>query len=359
VLHNATDLAGSPPVSTHIGSEKADARPCGALAMTPEVAQHVFTPAARARLDTLLRCQPAIFTRPEQAAELLADVEVLVTGWGCPGIDEVTLAAAPKLRAVIHAAGSVKEGRIAPVVWQRGIAVSSAAEVNARPVAQYTMAAILLAGKRAFSAARSYADSGYPTFGFAADTGNAGRTVGVVGASRIGRLVLAELPAHGYEVLVADPYLTVEAAAALGAELVGLDELMRRSDVATLHAPLLPETRHLIDDRRMSLMRDGGIIINTGRGALIDTEALLRHCAGFPGRAGRLDAVLDVTDPEPLPAGHPLFALPNVLVTPHIAGALGTEVSALGDFAVAEVARYLRAEPLQGAVALDDLTRIA
>jgi phosphoglycerate dehydrogenase-like enzyme len=122
---------------------------------------------------------------------------------------------------------------------------------------------------------------------------------------------------------------------------------------------LLPETRRLIDDRRMGLMRDGGIIVNTGRGALIDTEALLRHCGGFPGRTGRLDAVLDVTDPEPLPVGHPLFALPNVLVTPHIAGALGTELSALGDFAVAEVGRFLHGEPLLGAVALEDLTRIA
>jgi phosphoglycerate dehydrogenase-like enzyme len=279
---------------------------------------------------------------------------VLVTGWGCPGVDEAVLAAAPRLRAVIHAAGSVKEARIAPAVWERGIAVSSAAEANALPVAQYTVAAILLANKRAFGSARSYAEGTFQPIELTADFGNAGRTIGVVGASNIGRLVVAGLRTHGFPVLVADPYLTRDAADDLGVELVELDDLMRRSDVVTLHAPLLPQTRNLIDDRRMSLMRDGAIIINTGRGGLIDTEALLRHCG-----TGRLDAVLDVTEPEPLPTGHPLFALPNVLITPHIAGALGTEVSALGDFAVSEVTRFLAGQPLQGAIALEDLTRIA
>src|SRR5207247_759801 len=139
--------------------------------------------------------------------------------------------------------------------------------------------------------------------------GNHGRTVGVIGASRIGRLVLPMLVANGFRVLLADPTLTVEDARAMNpsVELVELDELLVRSDVVSVHAPSLPETRHLLDDRRLGLLRDGAVLINTARGALVDTEALTRHCA-----AGRIDAFLDVTDPEPLPAGHPLFALPNV-----------------------------------------------
>ncbi|NUR24577.1 MAG: hydroxyacid dehydrogenase, partial [Catenulispora sp.] len=189
--------------------------------------------------------------------------------------------------------------------------------------------------------------------------GNADRTVGVIGASRIGRLVLPMLVRQGFRVLVADPTLTPAEAAALGpvpgsVELVGLDELLRRSDVVSVHAPSLPETRHLLDDARLALMRDGSVLVNTARGALVDTEALVRHCA-----SGRIDAFLDVTDPEPLPPGHPLFLLPNVMVTPHLAGAMGTEVAGLGDFAIAEVERYLKGLPLLGTVREDDLARIA
>jgi phosphoglycerate dehydrogenase-like enzyme len=91
----------------------------------------------------------------------------------------------------------------------------------------------------------------------------------------------------------------------LGAELSDPDPLCTRSDIVTLHAPDLPETRRLIDEWRLSPMPDGAVLINTARGALVDTEALTRHC-----RSGRIDAVLDVTDPEMLPAEHPLFALP-------------------------------------------------
>jgi phosphoglycerate dehydrogenase-like enzyme len=102
-------------------------------------------------------------------------------------------------------------------------------------------------------------------------------------------------------------------------------------------------------------MREGSVLVNTARGALIDTGALVRHCT-----AGRIDAFLDVTDPdEPLPPGHPLFLLPNVVVTPHLAGAMGTEVALLGEYAVAEVERYAAGLPLLGAVRADDLAWIA
>ncbi|MCF6476980.1 hydroxyacid dehydrogenase, partial [Nonomuraea sp. MG754425] len=122
----------------------------------------------------------------------------------------------------------------------------------------------------------------------------------------------------GARVLLSDPYAGEEEAARLGARTVPLDELCRAADLVTVHAPELPETRGLLDGRRLALLRDGAVLINTARGALIDTDALVRHCA-----AGRISAVLDVTDPEPLPAGHALLGLPNVLVTPHISGARG------------------------------------
>jgi phosphoglycerate dehydrogenase-like enzyme len=111
---------------------------------------------------------------------------------------------------------------------------------------------------------------------------------------------------------VADPYLTAQQARDLGAEPVNTDELRRRGDFVTIHAPALPGTHHLLDARRLALLQDGATLINTARGSLVDTTALADHCA-----TGRLDAVLDVTDPDPLPLDHPLLRLPTVLSSPH------------------------------------------
>src|SRR6185436_9888054 len=117
------------------------------------------------------------------------------------------------------------------------------------------------------------------------------------------------------EVLLYDPYVAPAEAAGLGVALTGLDELCSRSHILTVHAPQLATTRHMIDARRLALMPDGGTLINTSRGSLIDEEALLPELI-----SGRLYAVLDVTDPEVPPADSPLYTLPNVLLTPHIAG---------------------------------------
>jgi phosphoglycerate dehydrogenase-like enzyme len=217
------------------------------------------------------------------------------------------------------------------------------------------VAALVLAAKQALTRARWYAqDRTAQDWRSGIGTGLYGRTVGIVGASRTGRLVADRLRAFDVHVLLADPYLDAGGCAALGAELVGTDELFRRSDLVSIHAPALPETRHLVDARRLDLLRDGATLVNTARGSLVDTEALTRHCA-----AGRITAVLDVTDPEPLPLGHPLLHLPNVLVTPHLAGSQGHELRRLGEFTVSEVARFAGGEPLHGAIRMGDLHRIA
>jgi phosphoglycerate dehydrogenase-like enzyme len=279
------------------------------------------------------------------AVEALSRAEILISGWGCPRIDGQVLDRAPKLRACIHAAGSVKK-HLDPVVF--------AALANAVPVAEYTIAALTLGAKHAFVRARSYADDPTAPMSSGMATGLFGCTVGVVGASRIGRLVLDRLRAFDVNTLLYDPYVTAQEAHQVGAELVDLDTLCRRSDLLTVHAPALPETYHLLDERRLGLLRDGATLINTARGSLVDTDALTRHCA-----AGRISAVLDVTDPEPLPTGHPLLGLPNVFVTPHLAGAQGRELRRLGEFATAEVERLLGGEPLRGNVQAHHLSLYA
>ena len=330
------------------------ARPAGMLAMSRSITSAVLPEDLYRRLSgtlDLVRSEAVeSFDDPGVRADL-ARVDVLVTCWSCPPLTAAVLDAAPRLRAVVHAAGSIK-GHVGPEVFARGIAVSSAADANAEPVVDFTLAVVTLAGKGAFTGSRAYAKGGFPPLD--QRRGNDGRVVGVVGASRIGRRVVIRLRAAGYRVLVSDPYLDPVAAAELGAELTDLDDLCRRSDVLTLHAPQLPATYHLLDARRLALLPDGAIVVNTARGALVDSDALAAACA-----SGRIDACLDVTDPEPLPPGHPLFALPNVWITPHMAGVQGSEVRRLGEYAVTEVERFVAGEPLAGAVRVEDLALIA
>ena len=206
---------------------------------------------------------------------------------------------------------------------------------------------ILLANKAAPRAERLYRErrEHVDVLAELPDVGNLDKTVGVIGASRIGRRVIGLLRPFDLEVLVHDPYL-----ARLRPARRPPARVRRRDDPR----PALPSTRHMIDARRLALMPDGATLINTARGALVDHAALIAEL-----RTGRLSAVLDVTEPEPLPADSPLFALPNVVLTPHIAGALGTEVRRLGDAAVAEVGRYAAGEPFAHPLTAADLDRVA
>jgi phosphoglycerate dehydrogenase-like enzyme len=332
----------------------AERRPRALFAMSPDVLPRLFDAATRERLAEVADFEPgpaaADFTEP-QAAAALAGTEVLVTCWGCPPLDEAVLAAAPRLRAVVHAAGSVKH-HVTPAVWRRGIAVSSAAWANALPVAEYTVAAVLFAGKRVLQVREEYRRRRGP-YDWYADhpgAGNYRRTVGVVGASLIGRRVLELLRPYDLTTLVYDPYADDGELRALGATPAGLDDLCAVADVVTVHAPQLPSTRHLISRARLASMRDGATLVNTARGSLVDQEALTEELV-----AGRLHAVVDVTEPEFLPAGSPLYELPNVLLTPHIAGSLAGELPRLGRAAADELARYAAGLPFAHPVRAESL----
>ncbi|MEU6087302.1 hydroxyacid dehydrogenase [Streptomyces sp. NPDC047085] len=332
-------------------------RPQALFAMTAQNVPHLFPPELLARLRAHVDVDPALvahdFTGP-RVRETLARTEILITGWGCPRLDAAALDAAPKLRAVLHAAGSVK-GFTTPEVWRRGIVVSSAATANAVPVAEYTLAMILLAGKDVLAARdRLRTRRGFPYGDLVPGIGNHGRRVGVVGASRVGRRLIELLRPHDLRVSLADPYVDQAEAARLGVPLLPLDELLRTSDIVTLHAPATPETRHLIGARELALMPDGSVLINTARGTLVDHGALTGEL-----RTGRLSAVLDVTDPEPLPADSPLFDLPNAVVTPHVAGSQGNELARLGRTVVEEAARLSAGDGLLHAVDHAELERTA
>jgi len=290
-----------------------------------------------------------------RAEATLADIELLVTSWGCPPLDARALDAAPLLRAVVHMAGSIR-GHVTEACWERGIEVSSAAAANALPVAEYTLAMILLAGKAVLERAADYRRARRPDDWLRTppNVGNYRKTVGVLSASLVGRRVIELLRPHDFTVLLHDPYVDREEAAALGASAVGIRELFERSDIVTVHTPLLPATRGLVSRDLLTGMRPNSTLINTARGAVLDQDALTELLADR-----RLRAVLDVTDPEALPPGNPLWKCDNALITPHLAGSQGNEWLRLADLALAEVERWIAGDGFAHPVRRETLEFIA
>ena len=332
-------------------------KPITALLMHPVVKQELFR---QEHMDTLNRVSTLVSEQPFESTETLlpelSNVEVLITSWGCPRIDDRIIDKAPRLNLVAHLAGSVK-GFVDDVVWRRGIQVVNAVSANAVPVAQYTLGAILLANKRVFSLQQFYKthqENRAPWTKEAPDVGNYQKIIGIVGASHVGRLVIEYLQPFDFRVLVYDPYISPLEARQLGAHKVGLAELLSQSHVVSLHAPLLQDTRHMINERELSLMADHTTLINTARGGLIEPRALEREL-----KRGRIFAVLDTTDPDVLPPNHPYYSLSNVFLTPHIAGSLGREVERLTDHIVAELERYSRGQNLKHQVRREYLARLA
>ena len=337
----------------------ASAAPALAFAFGPFGADRLFSPDDMNRLHSLCRIresEPLRTLSDGKGRALLSDAEILVTGWGCQRIDAAVLDEARHLRLIAHAAGSVKQ-LVTPEVFERGILVTNAADANAVPVAEFTLAAILFANKHVFRFRRDYARDrafmGVPE-NFNGGAGNWRKRVGIVGASRIGRRVIELLRPHSLDILLHDPFVDEAEAERLGVTQVTLAELMGACDTVSIHAPLLPATRGMIDAAMLARMPDGATIINTARGGLIEAAALEAELT-----SGRLWAILDVTEPETLPASSPLYTLENVLLTPHIAGAIGTERQRLGALITDEIERYRRGEPLRHSLTIDRLAHQA
>lgn len=330
-----------------------------AFAMAPAKTRHVFDERLLARLGTscdILSAAPLEEFSSPAARSLLRQAEILVTGWGCPYVSPEVLAGMPRLRLVAHAAGTVKH-TLDPAVYEAGIVVTHAAEANAVPVAEFTLAAIIFANKRVFELRELYRSdpSRCSTWALMDEPiGNYRRTVGLVGASRIGRKVASLLQMLEIDVLLADPFVDETDPLARLAELTDLDDLLARADIVSLHAPSLASTRHMIGARELKLMRDGATFINTARGALVDEAALIAEL-----QTGRMQAVIDVTDPEIPPSGSPFYTLPNVFLTPHVAGAAGLERLRLGQMVIEEIERFIAGEPLRYAIEPHILERLA
>ena len=333
------------------------ARPNIMFAMLDGMVEHFFSTDQRARLAAageILDPGPCSDFATARARTLLAEAEVIVGHWGCPTLTPEVLEAAPRLRMLAYAAGTVK-WQVTDAVWERDVLVTSAAAANAVPVSEYAVAMILLANKGVLVLREQLAD---PSFRPPIDLmrlGNVGARVGIVGASFVGRLVIDALARTDLVVSVYDPFLAGAEADTLGVEKVDdLNSLCAMADVLSIHAPDIPPTRAMIGAPQLACLRDGATVLNTARPALIDQDALQREL-----ESGRLSAILDVTDPDPLPPNHPLLALPNAFITPHVAGAMGNEYQRLAELAVEEVERYAAGRAPRYPVRREDIDRIA
>lgn len=305
-----------------------------------------FTAEAWAQLESVASLRVISGDHRDAAVygSLLSDAEVVITAWGNPALDSSLLSRAPGLRLLAHTAASVKP-YVTAASWSAGVRVTQAGQAMAPAVAEAALAhtLALLHRLHRFDHALRATGADWP----AAKTAPARRelstaVVGVVGASRCGRSYIGMVRALGARVLVYDPYLSAADALALGVSKVSLPELMRTAKVVAVHAPVTPETRHLIGAAELALMPDDSILVNTARSWLVDQDALLAEL-----QTGRIDAGLDVFDEEPLPADHPFRALPNVLLVPHEAGGTLDARWRAGHLIADEVARYATGEPLQ------------
>ena len=288
-----------------------------------------------------------------RADDLLDRADVILGHWGCPTIDAGILERAPNLGLIAYAAGTLKNV-VTEAVWNRNVRVTSGAVANAEPVAEFTLGAILWANKDVLWRRTHERQPDRPA-GADVALGNYAKTIGLIGASLVGRRVIELLAQFPHlTVTLYDPFVSHDQAAELGVRKLELAELCTGCDVLSVHAPLLPATVGLIGPTELAGLRTGATVINTARGPIIDHDALTREL-----ESGRLRGVLDVTDPEPLPDDHPLRGLPNVWLTPHIAGSEGTELGRMADHAIDEIDRWRRGLPARNEITEDRLGRLA
>ncbi|MBC8012289.1 MAG: hydroxyacid dehydrogenase [Burkholderiales bacterium] len=317
---------------------------------TPEHFQRVYPPAIRRELARRVVGAERAHTPAEVVArpELLADVEYVFTTWQGPRLDAAFLAAAPRLRAVFHAAGTVR-GLVTPEFWASGIPISNAQVANGLPVADFAYGQILLALKGFWRLSRDCRRRGALSPDRLDGPGVAEATVGLVSLGGIARALVERLAAHPVRILAHDPYIDASTAAALGVELVSLEEVFERGEVVSCHAPLNDQTAGLVTGTLLSRLKRNATFLNTARGRVVDTAGLIDVMRARPD----LTALLDVTDPEPLPADSPLWSLANVIVSPHIAGSTGRECALLARAMIEELDRHLADQPLRWATSAD------
>lgn len=276
----------------------------------------------------------------KELADQIKGADVCLTHWGCPLFNEEVLNNASHLKLIVHAAGSVAD-LVTDQVYTRGIMVCSANSIMAQFVAEGVLTDILCGlrwipqqaydmkyqkiWKKRLIESQSLIDA----------------KVGLIGLGTIGKYLIRLLEPFQVQIKVYDPYLSKDSILEFPrVELTSLDEVLEWGDVISIHASLTPETRGLLDEQKLRLIKDGALLVNTARGAIIDEHALVAEL-----RTKRIHAVLDVFETEPLPSDSLLRAFENVTLLPHIAGITAREQMSIA--MIEEIQRFSLGEPLK------------
>ena len=283
----------------------------------------------------------AAFT-PERLREEAANADIAITHWGCPCFSEDVIQNAPRLKLIAHAAGSVAD-LCSPAVFDKNVKVTSANDVMALHVAEGVLACIL-SSLRQIPRADSLMKNKvlWPREDAVRAETLMGKKVSLIGLGATGKCLLRLLEPFDVSAAVYDPYISKEQLAQenfRNARLASLEEALAFGDVVSVHASLTPETKGLLGAKEFAFIGDGGLFINTARGAVIDENALIAEL-----QKGRLSAVLDVYDPEPPATDNPLRDLDNVILIPHMAGS--TARAEMTAAILDEIERFLQGRPL-------------
>jgi len=323
-----------------------------------ELFRDLFTDRVRRELERFADARYNDLGRNLTEAELrerAAEAVGCITTWGSPRFTPEVVAAAPNLKIIAHAAGTVKPF-VSEAVFERGIVVTSAAPVIARYVGEMALA-VTLASLRDLARHDRVLKEGH---GWDDPSVGSPRTlleqrVGLIGFGSTGREFARLLRPFKATLLIHDPHVEPAVMAKFGGKAASLEQILTTCRVISLHAASIPSTRHLLNAERLRLIPEGSVLVNTARGALIDTEALVAEL-----RTGRFSAALDVFDPqEPLPSDHPLRELPNVILTPHISGPVRERYWEMALGAVRNIRLVCAGKTPPGAVTADQLARLA
>ncbi len=281
--------------------------------------------------------------------QFIKDSNLIITAWGSPKIDDEMIRLCPNLRGIIHAGGGIK-GLLSDEFIKRDLFISSANGALADGVAESTVAMAVAACKGMFTLPND-ARNGlwYENRSKVKDFYDI--KVGIVSVGDIGRRVIKLLKSYEVDILAYDPFVSAEEMSMLGAKKCEFEYLLAESDVISIHTPDIPATDNMFNRENLHLIKDGAVVINTARANVIDDDAFIEEL-----NKNRFMAVLDVAKTAPNDKNHPYRKLPNVVLFPHIAGAVSNGCRRMGKFAVEEAARLYQGEALLGKFDLSKLS---
>lgn len=328
----------------------------GLFIMNQEKFELVYPSSIRKEIEELatIYAPPLTAEMIKRDNSILQDAEVIFSGWGGPKLDQNLLDAAPNLRVMFYAAGSVKQ-IATEESRKKNIIITNAVQANSIPVTEFTLSQILFCLKNGWQLVRTIqTNRTFPNKPYYVP-GAYKSTVGLISLSTVGRGVAKLLMHFDIDVIAYDPYVDTEVAKNLGVTLCSLEDIFKQSEVVSLHTPLLNTTHGMIKGEHFTMMKQNASFINTARGAIVRQEEMIDVLK----QRSDLTAVLDVTNPEPPVKNSLLYTLPNVVLTPHLAGSEGQECARLGAYMLEEFKRYVNKEPLKWKIPQRDFDLLA